>query len=313
MSEDLEAVLRRVAAGELTPEEALSALGERPSAATDAAAPAAPSDSAPSPSAGEELPVYGTPPAQPGGPAAAPGEPFPGSESRFAVREPAPTTVRLKTSYRSIQVITDPTVARLHVSGDHTVQQDGDALVISTSGPLDDEQQGENGASGRFSFSDLPRTFAWARAWRDHQLTVRVNPGLALDLDVIGADLKITGPVRALKAHVVASSVRAERLHGPIEVEAFSSSVKLKGAPTETSRIQAESSSVRLSLTREADLTISARNRMGKLILLDQPASQLAFEGESNEVTVGGGRYRLALDAVMSSVTVSNRAWESVA
>ena len=210
-------------------------------------------------------------------------------------------------------MITDPSVARLHVSGDHTVQQDGDTLVISTSGPLDDEQQSGSGASGRFSFSDLPRTFAWARAWRDHQLTVRVNPDLALDLDVIGADLKITGPVRALKAHVVASSVRAERLHGPIELEAFSSSVKLKGAPTETSHIQAESSSLRLSLTREADVRINARNRMGKLTLLDQPSGQLAFEGESAEVVVGGGTHRLDLDAVMSSVSVSSRAWESVA
>ncbi len=312
MSEDLEAVLRRVAAGELSPEDALHALGSTPGAE--------PVEPATTPAPAEQ-PIYGTPPTQPAPSWAAAGSSATAAtpENGHAVSDRAPTTVRLKTSYRSIQVITDPSVARLHVSGDHTVQQDGDALVITTSGPLDDDQSGQGGqsgvagATGRFSFSDLPRTFAWARAWRDHQLTVRINPELALDLDVIGTDLKITGPVRALKAHVVASSIRAERLHGPVDLEAFSSSVKLKGAPTESSRIQAESSSVRLSLTSESDLRISARNRMGKLVLLDQPASSLAFEGESNEVTVGGGRHQLALEAVMSSVTVTSRAWESAA
>ncbi len=278
MSEDLEAVLQRVAAGELTPEEALHALGGDP--------PAPPS-----------------PPAGPS-PEADHGRPEPD--------EPV-TTVRLKTSYRSVQVTTDPSVAQLHVVGRHSVQRSGSVLEISTPGPLDDDEADRERAGspsgGRFSFSDLPRTIAWARAWRDHQLTVRINPALALELDVTGAEVKLSGLQSGLKAHLVASSLKADRMRCPFDVEAVSSSAKLTAVPTGRSRLFCESSSVRLSIPSGADLTISGSNRMGRLVLPDQPGTTFPFDGETSELTIGGGRDRLRLEAVMSSVTVQAQAW----
>src|SRR5215213_3434562 len=125
MSDGLESVLRRVAAGELTPEEALAQLG----------APA--------------------PAPEPGAPAST------GSTPEYGTDEPV-TTIRLKSSYRSVQLIADPTVTRVHVIGDHAIRHEGPALVVSTAGPLDDDEH-ESGddrshsGSGRFSFSDLPR------------------------------------------------------------------------------------------------------------------------------------------------------------
>src|SRR4051812_4429594 len=134
-NELLETVLKRVAAGDLTPEEALGRLGGRR-----------------------------TPDAH---------DPFPESGPESEV--PA-TTIRLATSYRSVRLVADPTVAQIHVTGEHSVRREGSVLVITTPGPLDDdESQGDPGA-GRFSFTHLPRTIAWARSWRDHQLTARVNP-----------------------------------------------------------------------------------------------------------------------------------------
>jgi hypothetical protein len=270
MSDDLEAVLRRVAAGDLTPEQALQQLG----------APA--SNPAPSAESG----------AEPSG----------------------ITTVRLRTSYRSVQLLADPTVAQLHVLGEHSIRHEGPALVISTAGPLDDDRDGEPShpaaeGSGHFSFSDLPRTIAWARSWREHQLTVRVNPALLLDLDVTGADVKAVGFEGGLRARLVASSLRGDKLHGRLDVEAVSSSVKLTGVPTGSSRIGCESSSVRLALATGSDLKIVATNRMGRLALPEQPPSTLPFEGETSEATIGGGRDRLVLEAVMSSVTVSAQTW----
>jgi hypothetical protein len=204
------------------------------------------------------------------------------------------------------------------VRGDHSIHQDGSALIVSTAGPLDDDEP-ERAArtSGHFSFSDfsfsdLPRTITWARSWREHQLIVRMNPALRLELDVTGADVKATGFQAGLGARLVASSLRADKMLGPLDVEAISSSVKLTGTPTGDSRIGCESSSVRLSLLTGSDLKITATNRMGRLVLPERPLSTLSFEGETSETTIGGGRDRLVLEAVMSSVTVSTQAWGGV-
>ena len=281
MSEDLEAVLRRVAAGELTPEQALHQLG--------GASGAPPTDTGPIPT-------------EPTGP----------------VENDEPiTAIRLKTSYRSVQVLTDPTVAQLHVQGKHSIQRTGSTLVVTTAGPLDDDEsapgdRGRTPTGGRFSFNDLPRTIAWARSWRDHQLTIRVNPALAVELDVTGTDLKLSGLTAGLRAHLVASSLKADKMRCEVNVESISSSVKLTAIPTGASRIYCESSSVRLSLPAGADLTISASNRMGRLALPDLPVSTLPFEGETSEVTIGAGRDRLTVEAVMSSVSVSTQTWGEV-
>ena len=96
MSEDLEAVLRRVAAGELSPEEALHALGEAPSAPSGATTPSESSPAAPGSS--EKLPVYGTPPeAQPDSPTVRTASAGASSEIPHSLRELPPTKVRLKT------------------------------------------------------------------------------------------------------------------------------------------------------------------------------------------------------------------------
>jgi hypothetical protein len=333
MSEDLESVLRRVAAGELTPEQALQVLdGPAP------ARPAAPEPGAPIATTDPSDPATtGPAPAGPAatgpsptGPAAANGpgtgrDPKPawssgsGRTTRSEVPEPPQepvTTIRLKTSYRSVQLLADPTVAQIHVLGGHSIQHQGPALVITTAGPLDDDenerpdQRSEH--SGRFSFSDLPKTIAWARSWREHQLTIRVNPALILDLDVTGADVKAIGFAGGLRARLVASSLRGDKLHGPLDVEAISSSVKVTGVPTGDSRINCESSSVRLSLATGADLKIIATNRMGRLVLPELPPSTLPLDGETSETTIGDGRDRLTLEATMSSVTVNVQAWGGV-
>jgi hypothetical protein len=280
MSENLEDTLRRVAAGELTPEQALKQLGS---------------------------PV---PTRAAGSSASEPGAPETSYDDQVV------TSIRVNTSYRSIQLIADPSVAQVHVIGRHSIQYDGSALVVTTSGPLDDDEnesgEGNRGASGRFSFSALPRTIAWARSWRDHQLTMRVNPALLVDLDVTGADVKATGFEAGLRARLVASSMRGDKLHGPLDIRALSSSVKLAALPTGESRIYCESSSCRLSLDPGSDLKITATNRMSRVSLPERPVSTLPFEGESTETTIGEGRDQLTVEAVMSSVSVLANSWGSV-
>ena len=347
MSEDLEAVLRQVAAGELTPEQALQLLGDptlnRPTTpepgtqirgSTDETTSTGRSSQASlTDQAGSTEPTRRSEPTHQSGPTHQPGptgwagwtdrvgstdetSPTSRTDAVDPPQEPV-TTIRLKTSYRSIQLIADPAVAQIHVLGEHSIRHEGPALIIATAGPLDNDNEDDERPDlarnfGHFSFSHLPRTIAWARSWREHQLTVRINPALRLELDVTGADVKATGFEAGLSARVVASSLRADKLHGTLDVDALSSSVKLTGIPTGDCRIMCESSSVRLSLAVGSDLKITATNRMGRLVLPDLPPSTLSFEGESSETTIGDGHDRLTLDAVMSSVTVNAQAWGEV-
>jgi hypothetical protein len=277
----MEAILQRVAAGELTPEEALRLMDDEKAAGT---------------------PPYGD------------ASSVPGAWTPSTEQDEVPvTTVRLHTSYRSVEVIPDPEVAQLHVTGEHWIQRDGETLVISTPGPLDeDDSPSDRGAAGRFSFRSLPKTIAWARAWREHQLTVRINPQLKLDLDVTGADVKVTGTLAAVRARLAASSVKVDRLRSPLDLEAVSSSVKITGRPLGESRVLGESSSVRLSLPEDADLAIRASNRMSSLKLPGQSSNSFALEGDRTEATLGAGSNRLTVEAVMSSVTVTTNAWNPV-
>jgi hypothetical protein len=221
--------------------------------------------------------------------------------------------VRLRTAYRSLELISDPEVAQLHVTGEHWIQREGGVLVITTPGPLDEEDQpGDRGAAGKFSFRSLPKTIAWARAWKEHQLVVRINPELAFDLDITGADVKLTGPVASLRARLAASSLKGDRLRGQLDLEAVSSSVKLGWRPAGDSRVIGESSSVRLSLPSDAGLTIRARNRMSSLKLPGQGSNGFALESDQSETTVGDGSSLLTVEAVMSSVTVTNNSWDTV-
>jgi len=109
MANEMEEILRRVAAGELTPQEALPLL--------DAAGAGRISEA--SAASGDELPAWGTPP---GPRIAAPGEAEPPTG---AVR-----VVRINASYRPIQIVADPSVAEAFVSGEHTVRREGSALVV---------------------------------------------------------------------------------------------------------------------------------------------------------------------------------------
>jgi hypothetical protein len=215
-------------------------------------------------------------------------------------------SVRIRSSYRALEIVGDPTVARIHVTGEHSVTTQGDALVVSTPGPLDDDQGGDG---ARFSFAALPRTLNWVRSWRERQVQIRVNPDLPVVLELTGTELHV-GRLRAgLSGRVTASALRLDDVEGVFDLEVNSSSVKGRVLPTGSSRLAAESSSVRLSLSRGADLVVEATNRMGKLTLPDGDESPLSLEGETRRMTVGSGRDRLVLDAVMSSVTLQSSTW----
>ncbi len=262
MPDDIDDILRRVAAGDLAPEAALVLLD------------------------GDEQPT--------GAPAYPPGE---------------VTRIRIVAAYRPVDVIGDPTVAELFVDGPHSVRRESGLVVVEApewpSAAADpDARPGDEERQGRFSFASLPRTLAWARAWKDHHLSVRVNPHLPLELEITGGQARLSGTEAGVDVRLLASSLKVDRLRGYVTLDVMSSSVKGFVGPTGRSRISAESSSVKLSLLAGTDLRIHARNRLGKVVLPTRVTKGGFPEGEVVDSVVGTGRDSLDIDALMSSVVI---------
>jgi hypothetical protein len=279
-----EEILRRVAAGELTPEEAMPLL-EAARAAAQAAPPAETAS-----------PAWGTPP----GP-----EPRDLRGEPGGVGEGAARLVRIAVSYRSLRVLADPGVDGAFVSGEHTVRRDGGALVVEATGlpPFGGDEQ-----PGRFSFTDLPRTLprtlARARAIQSQELTVRFNPRLPLEIDVAGVSVRIVGGEAGARVRLLASALKVDSLRGPLDLDAVSSSVKGTLGPSGSSRISAESSSIKVGLVAGTGVRINARNRMGKVVLPSGATKGDMVDPGLREAVVGDGSGELAVESVMSSVVI---------
>lgn len=300
-----EEVLRRVAAGELSPDDALPLLDSASTAtptedddASDAPRPDVSEPASPPPSWGTpgESETVATGPAGDGRPAA------------------TVNVVRVLASYRSVHVVADPTVAQVAVTGEHTVRIDDGALIVqSRDNPL-------AGLMGWFESSTRPQTFAFAdlsrslsqvRSRLDQRLMVRVNPEMPVDLEITGANLTVSGLAGGIRLRAVASAVKLERLSGELDLELMSGSMKGTIVPTAASRVGCESSSVKLMLGPGSDLAITARNRMGKVVLphTDAPSRADRTDRGGEDVStarVGSGRHDLSIEAVMSSVVLTD-------
>lgn len=298
MASELESVLARVASGEISPEEALPLI-ERARAVQDTAEGGEPSVW---PTVGD--PAAPGPSDATGGPTGFGGSPpvdgVPGAASR-----PAGTrarAVRVLGAYRSIDVLADPTVTEVFVSGNHTARREGEDLVIAAP-DVPPDTAGDSGS--RFVFAALPRTFVWGRGMRDHHLTVRVHPAMRVELDLSGTRVRVAGCSGGGRARLLACSLELDGVCGAWDLEAMASSVTGSLMPTEDSRVSCECSSVRLSLRPGTDTVIQARNRMGKVVLPGKRVVSGGLEAETAECAVGGGRDRLTVEALMSSVVLA--------
>ena len=295
MPEDLDAILRRVAAGELPPEQALplidAARTQPPPDGSDPSSPTHP---------------WGTPPSAPPGSPGSPETPPTHDRAGTAAGSGRPRAVRVSVSYRSVDVIADPGVDTVTVSGGHTVHREGDVLVVESlllPGFVEFEGGGRE-SGGAWSFAGLPRSTAWARSMKGGHVTVRVNPSLPLEIDSAAAAVRVSGCEGGARIRVVAASLKVDRLRGQLELEALTSSVKGTAAISGTSRISCESSSVKLSLLPGSNLRASTgTNRFGKVILPGEPVS--GTDGQAQSV-VGAGEGTLRVDGVMSSIMISS-------
>jgi hypothetical protein len=214
--------------------------------------------------------------------------------------------VQLRTSYRRIHVVADPAVAELFVTGAHSLRRDGTAFVIENPGDPSGEPDPESSSfNAKYRFTAVPFGLARPAAWKDERLVVRVNPMAFVDVEMAGGHLGLSGLWGGVRLRVAATAVRFGNVRGPVDIDALTSSVKGMFGPTGSSRVDLEQSSFKVQLLPGSNLRIQSRNRMGKVILPTTVSKGGLAEGTVSESTLGSGQDRLVIDALMSSVSVS--------
>ncbi|MEO6859896.1 MAG: hypothetical protein ABI323_15165 [Solirubrobacteraceae bacterium] len=186
-------------------------------------------------------------------------------------------TVRLRSAYQTVDVVADPTIAELLVvEGNHQVQREQDALVVS------------DRASGGFRFAN----------WQDaRRLALRMNPQLELDVQVVGAALSISGLSGTLRAVVQAGTATIEDVSSSMEVWVVSGLLRVGGSPQDAWHLRAESASLELTLEEAADATVSISGRH----------SRVELPGSDSRAVFGSGARTVDIDATFSDVVVRTR------
>jgi hypothetical protein len=228
----------------------------------------------------------------------------PGAGAGTAGREPqrAVRRIRVQSSARPVRLYADAAVDTLVVDGPHEVHREGETLrVVAPPG---------NQAAGDGSYRYETRS-AWSRWIQQAQLlgvplTVRVNPALAVDVEVMAGSLDVAGLRGPLGVEVTAGSLRVDDCTGPLQGQVRAGSAKIEARPTAgASHLRVESGSVVLRLLRGSDVRVRARAELGE-VKLDGSGKSAKMSGDGyHERVVGAGTATFDLEVVMGSAKVT--------
>lgn len=200
-----------------------------------------------------------------------------------------PLRVSLRSLSRRVRIIADPQVATLVASGPHKLHSKGDVLEIMSEGdfkPKLDVFSLRALKNDEFSFGGK-------------ELVIRINPDLVLDAEITGGRL-ITQGVKNLGR--VRISVASAQLYGVQQVsEALiqACSVKVEGSfKVGKSRLNVESGNLDIHLSPDADVAVHAESQLGRIIWPGQ--NNLALD----EYVAGNGTARLDVRVVMGRAAI---------
>jgi hypothetical protein len=136
----------------------------------------------------------------------------------------------------------------------------------------------------------------------DRRLTVRMNPALALAVNLQAGNLHIRGLNGAVSGDVQAGNCLLDDFRGPIDLTVTAGEVAATGRlDGGASNIRCRMGEVRVVLDKRSSVRIKARSLMG----------DVTFAGvddvRSNDVTIGTGAGTLDCDCAMGSVRIEVR------
>ena len=300
MTDELRSLLTDVAEGRVDPSEAAARLSRMDAdrTATGPGDPWAEATGAAEGSAeGSAAGSAQTPAAAAAGPT--PDQPPPSASSDQPVRR-----VVVHSSARPVRVVADPTVASFTVEGPHSVRRDGATARVEV--PV----AGTPDEPGSYRYERKTGLARWIgqATFVGVPLTVRMNPDLALEVEVMAGSVEMNGLRGEVEFSVTAGSIKASDCSGPFTGTVRAGSARLELRPAAgASRLRVESGSVDLRLQPGSDAKVRAHAELGEVKVRgrDGSSTRVVDREGTYEVVVGAGTATVDLDVVMGSVKVT--------
>jgi hypothetical protein len=279
----------------------------------DPADPADPADSAAEPT-NEELAATATPDDAVTDPwAAATDRPQHATHARESVAPPTPPTpptppsrprpkaatggverISVRAVGRRVRIIGETSVATLSADGPHVLRRNGSVLEVSSDGEIGPSLDGFSILRG------VPRSLEDIRALGlGKELLLRVNPAIAVDVEVTAGNLNTERVPRLGKIRVTAGGAKLLDVTEVNDVLVQAGSATIKGTITAgRHRVRAESGSLSITLGDDSNVTVKSEAQLGRVSWAG------GHSGAGDEVVMGNGNARLDVEVVMGHAQV---------
>ncbi|HKW08218.1 MAG TPA: hypothetical protein VJS19_11705 [Candidatus Dormibacteraeota bacterium] len=210
-------------------------------------------------------------------------EPAPAAPTQASAKAPE-TGIRqitVNSRFGNTDIVGDPNVATAVADGPHRARQDGDTLVIEQSFLVGDTTF--EFSRSRISIPGLERS---------NNLTVRMNPALALRTRVQAGNLRIRGIKSSITSDVQAGNCVVEGFAGPINLMVSAGNLEAGGRlDGGSSAIRCQMGEVKVRLDKSSNVRIATHTTLGEVDL----------EGVEDQV-IGSGAGSLEISCTMGDV-----------
>jgi len=224
---------------------------------------------------------------------------------QVAVVDAAIRKVRVVGALHPLRITGDGDVREAVVTGLHEVHREGDTLVIRTSVAGDDESGFAFRWPGR---AGIP-SFGGSHPERSlRPIQVRMNPDLALEVEMSAGLLSVKGVKGPIKADIQAGSAKVEEFASPFDLKVTWGTVSATGVlQTGDSKVRCEAGTVKIGLEPGSSVKVQARSTLGRISLPGETAGIAegwTMGGEQREATIGEGQGRLDVETTTGAVWV---------
>jgi hypothetical protein len=194
--------------------------------------------------------------------------------------------VTINTRFGNAEIIGDPTIAGAVAEGPHRARQDGDTMVID-----------QSLVAGETTFEFSRARVSIPGFDRNSNLTVRMNPALALRMRVQAGNVRIRGLNGPITSDVQAGNCVVEGFMGPVNLTVSAGNLEASGRlDGGQSAIRCQMGEVNVNLDKTSNVRISAHTTLGRVDV----------DGVRDQV-VGTGAGTLEISCTMGDVKVSVR------
>jgi hypothetical protein len=235
---------------------------------------------------------------------ATPSEPPAASGSTLATPD-AVERVYVSATARPVRIVGDHTVDTITVDGPHSVVRDGGVLRVQAGANVPTDG---SGAAGSYSYERKTGFSRWiAQAGNvGVPVTVRMNPSLVLDAEVMAGSLEVVGLHGPVAFTLTAGSLRLHDCTGVVNGVVRAGSAVLQVRPTQgQSAVRVESGSVDLRLLPGSDVRLSGHADLGEFKVRGADGSlKLQKTDTLAELVLGSGAATFDLQLAMGSAKV---------